>query len=371
MLFKLSPETPKFNVFEFLNAELAFFIKKMLLAQEFDRPLFSEGEIGAACWENAKTKGKFKNMFDVFNDVPEPACQTIKQWLNETIKQNQNLQDLFEAPKSDLLVFLPQECFEALKDLATHLYCSTKDLRPIILAAGNVDIKGHFNAFRQQNVNGNVCKACGMAKLAPFRAEVPDGEQWRADYDHQLCKSKYPIFAVHPDNLIPLCDVCNQDAKKAKDLFKCENNEDRLAFYPFIEEAKEFVSLQIVDLKDPAPKVFVEWLTDDEIELNKLETWNDVYDIKRRVEGEFRSLEEVIVDEISPVSLQHFIDSVNDKARPVGETTLKRKEWKFWQQKLFFALSQIEDVNLYPFFDKWKFVQAEAEDRADFILRKN
>ncbi|MEW3697720.1 hypothetical protein QOZ28_31825, partial [Pseudomonas aeruginosa] len=80
-----------------------------------------------------------------------------------------------------------------------------------------------------------------MGELAAFRASVPEGEQWRADFDHQLCKSKYPLFAVHPDNLIPLCSVCNQDAKKAKDLFIRENDQPRNTFYPYTESALPFV----------------------------------------------------------------------------------------------------------------------------------
>lgn len=71
-----------------------------------------------------------------------------------------------------------------------------------------------------------------MKELAAFRAGIVDGEQWRADYDHQLCKSKYPIFAVHPDNLIPLCDVCNQDAKKRKIFLSIKNEESDWHFIP-------------------------------------------------------------------------------------------------------------------------------------------
>src|SRR5690606_32622586 len=161
----------------------------------------------------------------------------------------------FLTPNPALLDFLLPNTFEAFKLLAAHLYGATKDLQPIINAAGGVNIHEHFEAFRMETLNGNICKACGMRELAPFRANIGVENQWRADYDHQLCKSKYPLFAVHPDNLIPLCDVCNQDAKKAKDLFRHKDGTDRLAFYPYNEEAKDLIDIKIDNLSDPEPTI--------------------------------------------------------------------------------------------------------------------
>lgn len=114
------------------------------------------------------------------------------------MRDNQNLQVFFVTPQRELFDFMSEPCRKALNKLCTHLYCSTKYLASIVRAAGGTDITAHFNAYRAHAVNGNICKACGMKELSVFRAGVPDGEQWRADYDHQLCKSKYPIFAVHP-----------------------------------------------------------------------------------------------------------------------------------------------------------------------------
>ncbi|WP_061007909.1 hypothetical protein [Vibrio sp. CUB2] len=371
MLFRLSPNTPKFDVFRQLNAELFHFLEHSLNRNDFDRTLFSGGDIGQSCWDNARannvratndlTRDKFEKLFIALNNSGE----AVKQQLVEAVRDHQNMRDFFLNPNRDLLIFLPKPCFNELRNVATHLYCATKDLGPVITACGGNDITAHFNVFRAHDVNGNICKACGMEKLAAFRAGVADGDQWRADYDHQLCKSKYPIFAVHPDNLIPLCDVCNQDAKKAKDLFRDSNNAERLAFYPFEEEAKGLIQVQFENLRDPEPTIKVRWATGDHEQLNKLETWDEVYEIRNRVEGQFRSLEAIIEDEINPMDQTHLEMRIRDEARPKSIDTLKRKEWAFWYQKLFSALEQ---VDMSPFVAKWDFVQQQAVEGGEYIL---
>ncbi|EPJ95148.1 hypothetical protein [Pseudomonas psychrophila] len=371
MLFQLSSNTPRFRVFSLLNSEFIYFIEQSVAQGEFRRELFSEGAVGQACWSNSKvndvraskdlTRDKFEKLFSSLQGVEE----NVRQELLDVFRDNQDLQAFFNAPSRNLLEFLPLLCQTALKNVATHLYCATKDIAPIIAAAGGLDITAHFNLFRGMSSNGKICKACGMKELAAFRAGVADGDQWRADYDHQLCKSKYPTFAVHPDNLIPLCDVCNQDAKKAKDLFKCDGGNERLAFYPYAEEARELIAIEIQRLRDPEPTIKLVWSTDDAARLNKLQTWDDIYEIRSRVEGRFSSLEVVIDDEINPAGIDHLRNQINDKARPVVERTLKRKEWSFWYQKLF---QQLNLIDIAPFWEKSQFVHRQGIDGGEYIL---
>lgn len=371
MLFLLSPNSPRFQVFVLLNAELLHFIEHSVSSGTFRENLFTEGEVGKACWNNSKsnnqranndlTKEKFEKLYIALQNTTEG----VRRQLFESIRDHQNLQLFFSNPNRGILDFLPKTCFEALKNVTTHLYCSTKEIQAIKDQAGGVDINAHFNAFRTDEVNGNICKACGMRELAPFRAGVQEEEQWRADYDHQLCKSKYPIFAVHPDNLIPLCDVCNQDAKKAKDLFRDNNSNNRLSFYPYLEEARNFIDIDIERLRDPEPMVSVIWSTMDEDLINKLNTWDEIYEIRSRVEGKLRSLELVVEDEIHPIDLPELQEQIIRRARPIPEATLKRKEWAFWYQKLFYLLSQID---LAPFEEKLVFFQQQGLDGGEYIL---
>ena len=371
MLFQLSPNTPQFKVFSLLNKELIYFIEKSVVDGTFCRELFTGGAVGQACWENSKnnnvkaktdlTHDKFKKLYEALQDQPK----TIRKKLLRTIKKNQNLQAFFDNPNAALLAFLPQACFEPLKTITTHLYCATKDLQGVLNVVGGVDIKAHFESFRAREVNGNICKSCGMEELAVFRSALPKGAQWRADYDHQLCKSKYPIFSVHPDNLIPLCSVCNQDAKKGKDLFITSLNQTRHAFYPIKESAHSFVDIEVDLLRDPEPEITVEWATNDPALLEKLKTWDDVYEIKRRVEGRFRSLEVIIRNEINPTSYIHFQQQVSDRSRPVHADVLGDKEWAFWYQKLFYKLNLLDKA---PFWEKSRFNDPQADEGSDYIL---
>ncbi|MGO2009115.1 hypothetical protein [Vreelandella alkaliphila] len=373
MLFRLAPNTPRFEVFRLLNAELLNFLEQAVNTNTFSRALFTQGTLGQACWDNAKendaraksdlTRDKFQKLFIELND----SGKDTKQQLFESMRANQDLQVFFFNPQRNLFDFLNEPCRKTLKSLCTHLYCSTKDVPTIVRVSGGTDITAHFNAYSEPTVNGNVCKACGMAKLAVFRAGVPDVDQWRADYDHQLCKSKYPIFAVHPDNLIPLCDVCNQDAKKAKDLFKHKNGTKRLAFYPYNEEAKGLIDIEIDNLHDPEPTIKVNWNTQDGVLLDKLNTWDEIYEIRSRVEGQFRSLEAIIEDEIRPRHPADVQNGIHYEARPHSPNSLKRKEWAFWYQKLFYILEQID---MAPFIAKWDFVQHQAEDGGEYILNE-
>ncbi|WP_340051756.1 hypothetical protein [Pseudomonas proteolytica] len=373
MLFQLALNTPRFKAFHLLNQELIFFLQKSVDDGRFRRKLLSPGAIGQACWENSKasipkakndlTREKFKKLFNALQKQPK----AVRQQLLDTAHNNQSLVDFFKIPNRNLFRFLPTPCFDAFKNIATHLYCATKDLQGVVDAADNINIRLHFESFRADGVNGNICTACGMEELAVFRASTAEGEQWRADFDHQLCKSKYPLFAVHPDNLIPLCSVCNQDAKKAKDLFFKEPNQPRNAFYPYSESAHPFIEIELDMLKDPEPKITVIWATKDRAALEKLDTWDDVYEIKNRVEGSFRNLEKIIRNEINPTSYAHFYQQVNDKARPVPDDVLKDKRWAFWYQKLFYKLSQVDNA---PFWEKSRFSDQQGDEGSAYILER-
>jgi hypothetical protein len=117
MLFKLSPDSPRFKVFDLLNAELLFFLEHAASADEFDRTLFTEGAAGDACWENARenypraqsalTRDKFEFLFDSIN----AAGEDIKTRLYDAVYSNQSFSVFFDNPVRDILDFLPPECF--------------------------------------------------------------------------------------------------------------------------------------------------------------------------------------------------------------------------------------------------------------------
>lgn len=370
MLFTINPNTPQFAVFEALNSELLGFLERAIPDSDFRRRLLSDGAIGQACWDNAKannaraksdlTKDRFKKLFIEVQKLERHE----RERLHSIFTGNQELSEFFNNPDTDLLESFPAELKTKLKALMSHLYTATKDLQDVIDGSGGQDIGAHFASYRA--VNGNVCKACGMALLSPIRVDVSEEEQWRADYDHQLCKSKYPIFAVHPKNLIPLCNTCNQDAKKAKDLFKCPEGNERPFFYPYEEAAFEHIDIKVADETDPEVYVYVEWTSQDRDIINKLNSWDDVYEIKSLVEGHFNVLEHLILDEINPISFEHMQEQIADRARAPNAETLKRKEWAFWNYKLFHALSQLD---LGSFWEKSNFMaEQHGTSGGEYVL---
>lgn len=374
MLFKLHPQTPKFQVFVLLNRELIYFLNKSIKQKTFGKGLFSRKPVGRACWSNVKnspekndlTRDKFQKLFENLKIESE----VTRERLHRIVLDNQDLSSFFLIPNPTLLDFLLPNTFEAFKVLAAHLYGATKDLQPIIDAAGGVNIHSHFEAFRLGTLNGNICKACGMGQLAPFRANIGIENQWRADYDHQLCKSKYPLFAVHPYNLIPLCDVCNQDAKKAKNLFVAEDRSLRYSFYPFSEEANSYVSLTIENLRDPSPIVKVQWNTREGRLVNKLDTWDDVYEIKNRAEGHFSNIEQIIENEIDPTEFDDFQQQVQRRTRSISERTLKSKPWAYWYHKFFCELDSIHEDDKAAFWERSRFFHDMAEESVCYILNR-
>lgn len=366
MLFQVLPTTPRFQVFTALNQELLTFVERSRATGIFRRALFTSGDVGKACWDNSKenspraTNDLTKDKFEKFFIEIQKLTISRRTELYGCLSNNQNLSAFFTNPRPNLIESFPTSLIDSFKRLATHLYESTKDLRPLILSCGDINISAHFRTY--QAANGNVCKACGMSLLSTLRANVPESKQWRADYDHQLCKSKYPLYAVHPDNLIPLCDICNQDAKKSKNLFRGSRGNIRPSFYPYEESCQEFVGVEIKDLRDPEPSLSLAWLTEDDVTLNKLNTWDDVYEISNLFEGKYFDLALQIIDDINPDDFEHMKEQIGERARQPNRITFLRKAWAFWEHKFFSKLNQLGDDELEALWGKVEFILLQGEE---------
>lgn len=342
MLFPLERNTPEFAVFTALNTELLYFLEHAVPVGGFNRQSLSDTPLGLACWNNKKrTKAQGLLTWDKFkalHDALQTESEAFRRRLYETVLGNQDFAALFPLRRYDLLAFVPAALMKLLQSLCYHLYTYTKGLVDVVAAAGGLDIDLHFTAFKA--INGQVCRACGLEMVAPFRANVPDEEQWRADYDHLLCKSKYPVFAVHPKNLFPICRTCNQDAKKTKDLFfGGERPHQRYSFYPYEEGASQNVELDII-IDDLLPKVALLLDSQDPVLKSKLDTWNDVFEIKNLVEGRYMPLEHYISDRLRPSDLQDLQNQVERWKQPPTVEALKRCAGAFWDYKLCLALSR-------------------------------
>ena len=130
--------------------------------------------------------------------------------------------------------------------------------------------------------NGYICPFCGLERYKSSRGPR------RADFDHYLHKSAYPLAASNMRNLVPTCNTCNQDYKKTEDILS-----DGVAFYPYsiIPEITVEVHCQaypaMVCLGDKGSwTVNLEVALPDPTLIPKMNAWNRVFSIKKRLEDE-------------------------------------------------------------------------------------
>ena len=239
---------------------------------------------------------------------------------------------------------IPDVVFSHLKTLSVHLYERTAKLVGVEVACGEC-IDDHCARFRAaaEPGNGNVCCVCGTDYLAQIRAGVDDNEQWRGPYDHLLAKDEYPLFGVHPGNLLPICHTCNSKAKLAKDLLR-KNGLRRLSFSPWTESALPTEIQVTIDDTDVFPRVVVELQGSTADRQEKLDTWNEVYKIKERVEGEFLALREKVGEDVTSDSEAGFMTGLEQRALAKAGAC-RVSPFNFWRARVYRAVQVMDQAS--------------------------
>ncbi|MCF4009992.1 hypothetical protein [Rheinheimera sp. UJ63] len=358
MLFSLNPNTPQCDVFRVLNDELLHFLCQSVNATAFSDALFSTYQDGqnilrSECWENEPTRVKFQVLW---NELPQdvPQRQQLYDQINAAQTINTFFSDTFNSPPR-----LPDNQFNVLKQLTTHLFTRTASLVNIERQAGTA-VKAHFQLFRQANGNTQLCYVCGTSQLSQDRIGRPDNEQWRADYDHLLCKDKHPIYGVHPGNFIPTCHICNSKAKGSFDLLYRAANQRRLAFYPLppLQEScssymsvtmgiKQLHELTVGNWEQPLGDVMISFTNASYNIEQKINTWIDAFQVPSRVKSFIADslVVRLTTDLLAPTSFQEFTSRLRHYAANVP-LDVKRTEWRFWLFRLYQYLSQQDDILL-------------------------
>lgn len=340
MLFPLDPQTPRSQIFNALNNELLHFLDASVTSTTFNESLFTS-EVGLACWENPDTKSKFESLWRQLMSLSIPERQNIC----DVAITSQSLSRYYSNTSQDFPVVNSDEVKGKLSDLVKHLFSNTKKLADIISACGGESLRVHYQEYC--NCNGCLCQFCGTELLAQPRANINLNSQWLSDYDHILSKDKYPLFAVHPDNLVPLCHTCNSKAKGAKELLLKKNSSGvktrRLCFYPFDEHCSGWVFSELKEV-ETSLCLNVGWTApNNEIE-EKFEAWDEVYQVKARVEGIDADIIVTINDDCDqPEDLADFRFQIERKARPISSNALRNEPMKFWRNKLYQWLSNQGD----------------------------
>ncbi len=131
------------------------------------------------------------------------------------------------------------------------------------------------------SLNKSVCPFCSINTYKnPLNPR-------REDFDHYLPKSEYPMAAANMDNLVPMCNECNQDFKGPEDLLYEAGNRVA-AFYPFTSLAG--VSIIVKSTVNPDPPYIRAWsvelLPNDVAESSKVANWMRVFSIESRLINE-------------------------------------------------------------------------------------
>lgn len=375
MLFSLHPNTPQCDVFRVLNEELLHFLRQSVNATVFSEALFSTYVIGqviqrSECWVNVATREKFLALWEEL-----PVGRANRQRLYDQINDAQIIQvyfdDAFSTPPS-----LTGDLFEVFKQLTTHLFTRTANLREIEQQSGTT-VRTHYQRFRQVNANTQLCYLCATNLLSQDRVGLSENEQWRADYDHLLCKDKYPVYAVHPGNFMPTCHICNSKAKGSIDLLFQTNRRRRIALYPLPpvgESCSTLISLT-VEPKQLAELIYNRWdrpLHDIELTFDttnyttgqKIDCWAATYQVPLRVKAHIgENFIERLVADLQPRDFEDFKNQLRrfSATEPVD---MKRTEWRFWWFKLYQFLAQQQDgflENIWSLIE-WKLAQINEQE---------
>lgn len=347
MLFPINPNTPQSKVFDILNKELLHFFYKSINARNFTHHLFTSFYLDSnvkksACWTNKFTKDKFKEVWDVL-----PKDIADRQAIYDQILNAQDIYSFFNDVNLDLPLF-SNDVHKALKSLTTYLYSDTKDLVDIKKQAGE-SIEEHYQNFI--NLNSELCWICGTSLLSQNRTNFREADQWRADYDHILCKDKYPTFTIHPGNFIPTCHICNSKAKGAKNLLICPVTQlRRKAFYPLVplrNSCCTFVKTKVLlgeDLNKPVVEVKLAFAKMTPNIENKIQVWDSVYQISARVTHHLTShFYEKVDSQLRANDFNDFLEQL--KRHSTSPSDCRNSEWSFWWFRLYEFLSiQNEDV---------------------------
>jgi hypothetical protein len=157
-------------------------------------------------------------------------------------------------------------------------------------------VKDHYDKLtHEDNCIGIVCPFCGIETFEP------SGGNYREDYDHLLAKATYPFVSINFNLLFPCCKKCNSNEKRSTDTLFKDNGERRVTYYPYDENiTPNDLEINIV-LNEAYNNRNLETLLrsinwEFDIKRNKnaderLESWDGIYNIKRRYTERLKRLE--------------------------------------------------------------------------------
>jgi hypothetical protein len=359
MLLPIREETPPCAIFQGLNSEVLHFLKSSIEASRFTKYLLSS-RLRTALWNNEPTKEQFRALWNQL----QPISRQQRNDIYDEYSQNQFIQQYYEDTNHPLPT-IPDSINTALGGLCKHLFAKTSGLAGVRTSCAET-LHESFGKYR--TANKNICCFCGSSELAQVRAGVDENKQWRAANDHLLSKDEYPSFAVHPDNLTPLCETCNSKAKLAKDLLNRKQSGQpdvrRRCFFPFTESCHEYVGVTL-DRGELGLRALFTMNPDSPEIAEKLDTWNEVYQIQSRVDGKFIELASLVDSDCPAENLANFRRRVREKAATCL-LHVRTDGWNFWKGRLYEWLDQDDGSVLEELWSSIQDSRADADAEAVF-----
>lgn len=261
------------------HEHIAYFFKQLFhhAPKKFDKDLLFDKQFHKVLSDSKKFLGYAKKITSIYYDLSFGERQNVKIAFNNNTSTQAYSDTTISLVKYD---DLDDTIAEVLWEFFDYLWKESFDLKEIEKQFNTV--KSHYDKIAK---GVKVCPFCGVSKFKPVNGKN------REDYDHVLPKAKYPFISINFYFVVPTCDECNTDEKKAKDT-PYNINLRRKVYNPF----NPYIKIENLEV-DIIPKEkynasnlatllsLINWeykITRDSKEEEELETWNEVYRIKGR-----------------------------------------------------------------------------------------
>lgn len=157
-------------------------------------------------------------------------------------------------------------------------------------------VKDHYNRLMDEsNFEGLICPFCGIETFEPSYGK------YREAYDHLFAKAVYPFVSINFKLLFPACYKCNSNEKRTKDTIYNDDGTRRIVYYPYDNSIKsddlEITIIQKQKYNQSNLETLlksIKWEFDIKrkgIYDERLDSWDEVYGIKRRYSERLKRLE--------------------------------------------------------------------------------
>jgi hypothetical protein len=175
-----------------------------------------------------------------------------------------------------------------------------------------------LQAFTDANSDLYVCAVCDESGYYT----IVEGNI-RTDIDHYLPKSRYPHFACHPYNLIPICKACNQVVKGTKDPLEAPGGKRLSLHEVYLPYRSPGLSTRTyLSIALEAAEKLVDWVSigklfpqkpGDQMDMQLIATLDEVYKVPHRWSQDGR------VDKISETLFRRMRQFLgNGREGPLG-----------------------------------------------------